>query len=172
MELNPKNKKPYNYHVNTNNIFTSNDQISLMQRRVSIIKFGDRLNGRPLGEGTLKTIMTDIMNSLPDFQHYYDLYDIVSVYNGNRVNALALSNIIKFMTDKFGFVNETDERTLTTQITFAPHDIYNCVKTAFSKQIITSERQEAIRTALKYLSDKKLIETVDYTTCCSNKYSL
>lgn len=170
VELNPKNKKPYNYHVNTNNIFTSNDQISLMQRRVSIIKFGDRLNGRPLGEGTLKIIITDIMNSLPDFKHYYNLYNIVSKYNANRVNSLALSNIIKYMTDKFGFVNETDERTLTAQITFAPHDIYNCVKNAFSKQIITSERQEAIRTALKYLSDKKLIETVDYANCTTTNY--
>lgn len=170
VELNPKNKKQYNYHVNTNNIFTSNDQISLMQRRISIIKFGDRLNGRPLGEGTLKTIMTDIMNSLPDFQHYYDLYNIVSIYNGNRVNSLALSNIIKYMTDKFGFVNETDERTLTAQITFAPHDIYNCVKNAFSKQIITSERQEAIRTALKYLSEKDLLERVEYASCTTINY--
>ena len=45
VELNPKNKKPYNHHVNTNNIFTSNDQISLKQRRVSIIKFGSVLFG-------------------------------------------------------------------------------------------------------------------------------
>lgn len=170
VELNPKNKKPYNYHVNTNNIFTSNDQISLMQRRVSIIKFGDRLNGRPLEAGTLKIIITDILNSLPNFEHYYDLYDIVSVYNSNRVNSLALSNIIKFMTDKLGFVNETEERTMTAQITFAPHDIYNCVKNAFSKQIITSERQEAIRTALKYLSEQKLIETIEYTHCTTTNY--
>ncbi len=170
VELNPKNKKPYNYHVNTNNIFTSNDQISMMQRRVSIIKFGDRLNGRPLGAGTLKIIITDIMNSLPNFEHYYDLYDIVSVYNSNRVNSLALSNIIKFMTDKLGFVNETDERTVTAQITFAPHDIYNCVKNAFSKQIITSERQEAIRTALKYLSEQNLVEMIEYAHCTTTNY--
>ena len=31
VELNPKNKTPYNQHVNTNNIFTSNDQINMKQ---------------------------------------------------------------------------------------------------------------------------------------------
>lgn len=41
VELNPKNKKAYNHLVNTNNIFTSNDQINLMQRRVYEL-FGSR----------------------------------------------------------------------------------------------------------------------------------
>lgn len=168
VEINPKNKKPFNYHVNTNNIFTSNDMISLKQRRVSIIKFGNRLGGRPLESGTLNRIITNIFNSLPSFDHYYDLYDIVSVYNENRVNALAISNIITFLTGKFGFVNETDERTLTATQTFAPHDIYNCVKGTFCKQVITSERKEAIRTALDYLVEENLIELLDYQSTTKN----
>ncbi len=172
VEINPKNKKPFNYHVNTNNIFTSNDMISLKQRRVSIIKFGDRLGGRPLESGTLNRIMTNIFNSLPSFDHYYDLYDIVSVYNENRVNALAISNIITFLTEQFGYVSETDEQTLTATKTFAPHDIYNCVKGTFSKQVITSERKEAIRTALDYLVEENLLELLDYKNCTTKNYRI
>lgn len=170
VEINPKNKKPFNYYVNTNNIFTSNDMISLKQRRVSVIKFGNRLGGRPLQSGTLTRIITNIFNSLPRFDHYYDLYDIVSVYNENRVNSLAISNIITFLTEHFGFVNETDERTLTTSKTFAPHDIYNCIKGTFSKQVIASERKEAIRTALDYLVEENLMELLDYKNCTTKNY--
>lgn len=170
VEINPKNKKPFNYYVNTNNIFTSNDMISLKQRRVSVIKFGNRLGGRPLESGTLTRIITNIFNSLPRFDHYYDLYDIVSVYNENRVNPLAISNIITYLTEHFGFVNETDERTLTATKTFAPHDIYNCIKGTYSKQTITSERKEAIRTALDFLVEENLMEQLDYDNCTTKNY--
>ena len=172
VELNPKNKPQYNYHVNTNNIFTSNDQISLKQRRVSIIKFGNRLNGRPLGVGTLKDIVNNIMNSLPDFNYYYDIYDIVSVHNENRINPLAISNIITFLDEKFGFVDASDERVMSSNITFAPHDIFNCVKDTFSKQILTSERKEAIRTALNYLEEQKLILSSNYSGCSTKYYCI
>lgn len=168
VEINPKNKKAYNYNVNTNNIFTSNDMISLKQRRVSIIKFGDRLWGRPLESGTLNEIITNIFNSLPCFDHYYDLYGIVSAYNENRVNPLAISNIITFLTEQFGFVNDTDERTLTATKIFAPHDIYNCIKGTYSKQTITSERKEAIRTALDCLVEEDLLELLDYKGTTKN----
>lgn len=168
VEINPKNKKAYNYNVNTNNIFTSNDMISLKQRRVSIIKFGDRLGGRPLESGTLNKIITNIFNSLPCFDHYYDLYGIVSAYNENRVNPLAISNIITFLTEQFGFVNDTDERTLTATKIFAPHDIYNCIKGTYSKQTITSERKEAIRTALDCLVEEDLLELLDYKGTTKN----
>ena len=170
VEINPKNKKPFNYYVNTNNIFTSNDMISLKQRRVSVIKFGNRLGGRPLQSGTLNKIITNIFNSLPSFDHYYDLYDIVSVYNENRVNSLAISNIITFLTEHFGFVNETDERTLTSAKNFAPHDIYNCIQGTFSKQSIISERKEAIRTALDYLVEENLLELLEYKNCTTKNY--
>lgn len=170
VEINPKNKKQYDYHVNTNSIFTSNDQISLKQRRVSIVKFGDRLNGCPLGQGTLKKIITDIMVSLPGFDRYYDLYQKVSVYNENRINPLAIEAIITYMTEKLGFVNETEKRTLTATVTFAPHDIYNCIKGTYNKQIISSERREAIKTSLKYFVEKGLIEDIKYEGCTTQNF--
>ena len=145
IELNPKNKKQYNYNVNTNNIFTSNDQISLKQRRVSIVKFGDRLNGRPLETGTLTKIITNIMNSLPDFSYYYDIYHKVSVNNENRENPLAMEGIITYLSLKLGEVSMEDKRSLNKSIIFTTHDIYSCIKGTYSKQIISSERKEAIR---------------------------
>lgn len=172
VEINPKNKRPFNIDVNTNNIFTSNDQISLKQRRVSVIKFGARLNGRPLEAGTLNKVITNIFNSLPDFEHYYDLYDIVSVHNENRINPLAISNIITFMTDKFGFVNREDERSLTARTIFAPHHVYGCVKDTFSKQILSAERKDAIKTALKYLEEEGLIDKVVYPNCSTRHYAV
>ncbi len=172
VELNPKNKPQYNYFVNTNNIFTSNAQISLMQRRVSIIKFGHRLDGRPLAEGTLKNIIKNIMDSLPSFDRYYDLYDIVSKHNEKRLNPLAISCILKYMSDKFGFINMTDERIMTSEIQFSPTNIYDCVKDSYSKQILTSERKEAIKTALRYLRDRGLITEVRYPNCTTIFYKV
>lgn len=172
VEINPKNKRPVNFYVNTNNIFTSNDQISLKQRRVSVIKFGDRLNGRPLEPGAMNKIITNIFNSLPSFDHYYDLYDIVSVYNENRINPLAISNIITFMTDKLGFVNREDERTLTARVIFAPHDIYGCVKDTFSKQILSAERKDAIKTALDSFKHDGLIDEIFYKNCSTRHFAV
>ncbi|MFQ6739367.1 MAG: hypothetical protein ACLRFJ_01715, partial [Alphaproteobacteria bacterium] len=85
---------------------------------------------------------------------------------------LAIANIITFMGDKFGFVNREDEQTLTARITFAPHDIYNCVKGTFSKQIISPERKEAIKTALEYFADKKLIDCINYKNCSTKYYAV
>lgn len=172
IEVNPKNKPHYNQHVNTNNIFTSNDQINLMQRRVSIIKFGDRLNGRPLGEGTLKKVVEKIMDSLPSFDHYYDLYQVVSIHNETRINPVAIESILTYASEKLGFVNESDERSLTATIIFAPHDIYNCYKNTYKKQIITSERRDAIKLVLSYLSQKNIIEEVEYKNCTTKNYRL
>lgn len=172
IEVNPKNKPHYNQYVNTNNIFTSNDQINLMQRRVSIIKFGNRLNGRPLGEGTLKKVIEKIMDSLPSFDHYYDLYQIVSINNETRINPVAIESILTYASEKLGFVNESDERTLTTTITFAPHDIYNFYKNTYKKQMINSERRDAIKQLLTYLVKKNILEEIIYKNCTTKNYRL
>ena len=170
IELNPKNKKQYNYNVNTNNIFTSNDQISLKQRRVSIVKFGDRLNGRPLETGTLTKIITNIMNSLPDFSYYYDIYQKVSVNNENRENPLAMEGIITYLSSKLGEVNMEDKRSLNNSIIFTAHDIYSCIKGTYSKQIISSERKEAIRNALEDLKKQFLVDYIEYANCTTKNY--
>lgn len=170
IELNPKNKKQYNYNVNTNNIFTSNDQISLKQRRVSIVKFGDRLNGRPLETGTLTKIITNIMNSLPDFSYYYDIYHKVSVNNENRENPLAMEGIITYLSSKLGEVNMEDKRSLNNSIIFTAHDIYSCIKGTYSKQIISSERKEAIRNALEDLKKQGLVDYIEYANCTTKNY--
>lgn len=170
VEVNPKNKNLFNVHVNTNNIFTSNDQISLNQRRVSVIKFGNRLGGRPLSKETLVGIITNIMNSLPSWEHYYDLYDVVSNYNQNRINPLALSNIITYLAQKLGYMNHSVSKTVKTSHTFAPSDIYNCVTDTYSKQLLPSERREAIRTALDYLVTKNLLAEKPYNSSTKNYY--
>lgn len=170
VEINPKNKKQYNYFVNTNNIFTSNDQISLKQRRVSVVKFGNRLNGRPLGQGTLKEIINNIMISLPGFEHYFNLYGLVSKHNETRINPLAMESIITFLTNKIGFVDEEDSTHKRTLVKFAPHDIYNCIKGTYNKQIITSERKEAILTALEFLCQKGLVTEQKYQNCSTRHF--
>ena len=170
IELNPKNKKQYNYNVNTNNIFTSNDQISLKQRRVSIVKFGNRLSGRPLETGTLTKIITNIMNSLPDFSYYYDIYHKVSVNNENRENPLAMEGIITYLSSKLGEVNMMDKWILNKSIIFTTHDIYSCIKGTYSKQIISSERKEAIQNALENLRKQGLVDPVEYANCTTKNY--
>ena len=169
-EINPKNKPQYMYNVNTNNIFTSNDQISLKQRRVSIVKFGDRLNGRPLETGTLTKIITNIMNSLPDFSYYYDIYHKVSVNNENRENPLAMEGIITYLSSKLGEVNMMDKWILNKSIIFTAHDIYSCIKGTYSKQIISSERKEAIRNALEDLKKQGLVDYIEYANCTTKNY--
>ena len=76
------------------------------------------------------------------------------------------------MNDILGFVNRENEETLETRRNFAPHDIYDCVKDTFSKQIISSERKDAIKTALEYLAEEGLIERVYYTRCSTKHYSV
>lgn len=170
VELNPRNKAQYNYRVNTNNIFTSNDQIYMMQRRVSIIKFGDRLNGRPLEQGTLKNIIGQIMDSLPSFDYYYDIYDIVSFANENRINHLAVEDIITYLDGYLGYVSPEDERSLAASKVIAAHRIFNCLKHEYGKQILPAERQKAINITLDYLCKKGYLEPVYYNNCTTKHY--
>ena len=160
--VNPKNKRQYVQHVNTNNIFTSNGQIYLKQRRVSVVKFGNQLNGRPLEVGTLKKIIAEIMSSLPSFERYYDIYHIVRTANQARINPLAVSSIITYMNKKLHYVKDGDGASLNNTITFAPHDINNCVKNIYSKQILQSERIEGVLQALEDFVQKGLMEEIVY----------
>ena len=172
VELNPKNKKQYNYNVNTNNIFTSNDQIFQRQRRISVVRFGDRLNGRPMKNETLAQIITDIMNSLPDFSRYSEIYDLISLNNETRFNPLAAQDFITFVErkterDKDQWLSSPDN-----EIAFTPFDIYNCIRNEFKKQILASERKESIRDFLQYNVNEGLLEVYEYLNSTVKRYFL
>ncbi len=172
VEINPKNKKHYIYHVNTNNIFTSNDQINLKQRRVSVVKFGKRLNGRPLGENSLKDIISNIMNALPSFEHYYDIYKKVSIINESRTNPLAIEGILTYLSrifyvsPDFGITSDDWKE----KKKFSASNIYDCIKSSFNKQIIPTERKEAIREVLNDWKKQGLIEDFSYPRCSTKFY--
>jgi hypothetical protein len=170
LPLNPKNKPSYIQYVRTNNMFTSNHRIALQQRRVSVIKFGDRLNGRPLESGALKKVIANIMNSLPSFDHYYDICEVVSKVNTARIDPFAIENIITFLTTKLPNVKHCHPNTLETTAIFAPHDIYNCVKSTFGKAGVPSDRKENILAALHDFADSGLIDKVVYTGCTTEYF--
>lgn len=170
VELNPKNKKQYNYNVNTNNIFTSNDQIFQRQRRISVVRFGDRLNGRPMKNETLVQIITDIMNSLPDFSRYGEIYDLVSLNNENRFNPLAAQDFITFIERKIERDKEGWMSSPNNEIAFTPFDIYTCIRSEFKKQILTSERLESIRDFLQNNVKEGLMEVYEYLSGTVKRY--
>ena len=174
VELNPKNKKQYTYHVNTNNIFTSNDTINNQQRRVSVIKFGERLNGRPLEQNTMKKIITNIMNSLPSFDHYYDIYKMVSIENENRMNPVAIEAIKTYLSEEFRepkgyhgpYQNWHEDKLFTAS------DIYSCIKDKYKKQLVTSEKKQAIRNTLKEWAMKGIIKVDNYMSSSTTFYEI
>ena len=170
VELNPKNKKQYNYNVNTNNIFTSNDQIFQRQRRISVVRFGDRLSGRPMKNETLVQIITDIMNSLPDFSRYGEIYDLVSLNNENRFNPLAAQDFITFIERKIERDKEGWMSSPNNEIAFTPFDIYTCIRSEFKKQILTSERLESIRDFLQNNVKEGLMEVYEYLSGTVKRY--
>ena len=172
VELNPKNYKPYSYNCNTNNIFTSNDQINLKQRRVSVIKFGDQISAAPLPSGTLKKIMTQIMNSLPSFDRYFEIYRKVMLANERRINPLAIEAIIAYLEHEIGHVCPEKEETMTLHKVFSASNIYSYVKDTYSKQIISSERKEAITQALKQLLELKYLLPRNYETSSTKFYTI
>lgn len=169
-ELNPKNKKQYNYKVNTNNIFTSNDQISLRQRRISIVKFGDRLNGRPMKNETLVQIITDIMNSLPDFSRYSEIYDNVSLNNENRFNPLAAQYVLKYIASEIEYNDERGSPAMRESIQFAAHNIFSCIEDRYNKQIIAPEKKEAIKDFIKNNISDGRIQIKTYVNCSTIHY--
>ena len=173
IELNPKNKRQYSFRVNTNVIFASNDMVYLRQRRVATIKFGKRLNCRPLGEGTLTKIIANIMDSLPGFEHYNDLYRVVSINNENAVSMVAMADILSYMHKYLYFVCHGNPLTLMNKMLLTTSRIYEHIKHSRNTQLVNPERREAIPDALEYLADQGLIDRkTDYENCTTKYYTV
>ena len=170
VEIDPKNKKHYNYNVNTNNIFTSNDQIFFRQRRISVIKFGNRLNGRPMKNETLMQIITDIMDSLPDFSKYNEIYNKISINNEIRNNPLAAQDFITYIERKTEGDKEQWKSSSDNVISFTTSDIYSCIKGEYHKQVVSSERKESIQDFLQTNVKDGLLEVYEYSNCTTKHY--
>ncbi len=85
---------------------------------------------------------------------------------------MAIEAITTYLNDRFGSMSPENEYQLTTHVIFSPHDIYSFVKETYSKQIIPSERREAICEALKYFTESKFLETVNYENCTTQYYKI
>jgi len=127
-DVNPKGKPHYTVDMNANYLFASNESISLQQRRISVVKFGNRLTGRPLGPDTLKNCIKKIMESLPPKDVYNDIYQKIADINTHRLNPLGYESILTYLDGKIGFAKEPDSRTLRLKVQFSPHDIFSCIK--------------------------------------------
>ena len=164
IELNPKNKRQYLFHVNTNVIFASNDMVYLRQRRIATIKFGKRLNCRPLGEGTLTGIITNIMDSLPSFEHYDGLYQVVSTNNENTVSMVAMADILAYIHQHMELTCPANPITMKQTILLTSSYIYEHIKHSRHTQLVNPERRDAIPDALEYLAEQGLITRKPYAS--------
>ena len=174
-QVNPKGRAKYKQRVNTNCIFTSNDQINLKQRRVSVIKFGKRLSSTLTDKGYLDKIIAGVFESLPDHKHYGDIYSLVSQVNETRTVPLATESLISFWKAKFDKqlsyeMEESDPEFLkiVKPIIFRPHEISNHIKDKHNRQMVKSERKESIRLTLDKLVSKGLIEELPYNSSTKN----
>lgn len=167
-QLEHKNQTPYNYNVNTNLIFASNDDISLKQRRVAVMKFGGRIK-KNIPFETLCGWMGTIMDSLPDFYWHSDMYWSVSGVNQTRLNPLGLETISEFLATKLGyFAPDDDERT----VKFNTAQIYNMIKEKHNKEFLKTDRKEAIRDALESLVEMGYLERFTYTGGTTKQYTM
>ena len=171
-ELNPKNKRIYVYPVKTNVIMASNDMVYFRQRRIAVIKFGKRLNCRPLGEESLTDIITNVMDSLPDFEHYNDLYQVVSKNNENNVSMAAISYILSYLHKYMSFVCDGNPLTLEHNVLITAHMLYENIKYSRNTQLVNPERREAIPDALEYLEQLGLVTRSDYESSTTKYYTV
>ena len=166
-QLERKNQNPYSYDVNTNLIFASNDSISLKQRRISLVKFGNPIQTLlPFEE--LKGEMKKIMDSLPDFRWHGEIYKKISRTNQTQLNPLGLESISKFLGEKFGTTRPEDNK----KIRFNTSQIFDMLKDKPGKEFLKSDRKEAIRDALDYMAEKDYIDVFKYESCTTKQYTI
>ena len=167
-QLERKNQTPYIYNVNTNLIFASNDDISLKQRRVAVMKFGERIKTNIPFEmlcGWMKTIM----DSLPNFYWHSKMYWSVSNVNQTRLNPLGLETISEFLAGKLGYFAPDEEG---KTIKFNTAQIYNMIKEKHNKEFLKTDRKESIRNALEDLVKIGYLERFTYTGGTTKQYTM
>lgn len=166
-QLEHKNQTPYNYNVNSNFIFASNDDISLSQRRVSVVKFGKRIQ-KIIPFETMCTWMKYVMDSLPNFYWHPEMYNVISNTNQTRLNPSAISTISGFLDNKFNGCNPDDTKT----IKFNTSQIYSWEKHEYNLKFIKNSAKEAVRDALNTLKSDGYIGEFDYANATTKQYTM
>lgn len=166
-QLERKNQHPYSHYINTNLMFASNDSISLKQRRIAIVKFGDPIqNTVPFEQ--LVEYMKKAMDSLPDFSQHEKMYKKIGKTNQTRLNPLGVESISKFLGEKFSAFSPDDNKS----IKFNTSQIFDMLKDKPGKEFLKSDRKEAIRDALKYMVEKGYIDEFKYQGCTTKQYTI
>ena len=166
-QLERKNQTPYTWYVNTNLIFTSNDSVSLKQRRVAVVKFGDPIQNTVPFE-SLVDWMKQAMDSLPDFNQHGEMYKIIGRANQKRLNPQGIESISKFLGLRFDGHGPDDNKT----IKFNTTQIFDMIKDKPSMEFLKSDRKEAIRDALEYMVKKGYIDEFKYKGCTTKQYEI
>lgn len=166
-QLERKNQNPYSHYINTNLIFASNDSISLKQRRVAAINFGNVIQENVPFE-CLVEHMAKALNSLPDFSQHEKMYRVIGRANQKRLNPLGIESISKFLGEKFSAYSPDDDKS----IKFNTSQIFDMLKDKPGKEFLKSDRKEAIRDALKYMVEKGYIDEFKYQGCTTKQYTI
>lgn len=166
-QLERKNQMPYNWNVNTNLIFASNDNISLKQRRVAVVKFGAPCTISVSFE-VLTGCMQKAMRCLPDFRWHQSMYHNISRANQIRLNPLGVESISKFLGSKFGcYAPDSANKT----IKFNTSQIFDMLKGP-GREYLKTERKEAIRNALNEFSAKGFVTEFKYKNSTTKQYTI
>lgn len=166
-QLERKNQMPYNWNVNTNLIFASNDNISLKQRRVAVVKFGEPCTNAVSFE-FLTECMQKAMRYLPDFRWHQSMYHNISHANQTRLNPLGVESISKFLGGKFGcYAPDSANKT----IKFNTSQIFDMLK-GLGREYLKTERKEAIKNALNEFSSRGFVTEFKYKNSTTKQYTI
>ena len=166
-DIDPKYENHRTVFMNGNFIFTSNEPVTMQQRRYSAVEFGDseNVNTITLAPGELKSHIAAIVESLPLMKHYGKIYHEISVENQNRLNVLGFSPIMSMGYDCFGNVTPEDN---PKPLIFPTHHLYNFIMDKYTRQMIKSDWQKSIKKALEHLTKQGLLNQKSYKS--STKY--
>ncbi len=166
-QLEHKNQTPYNYNVNSNFIFASNDDISLKQRRVSVVKFGKKLQ-EIIPFETLYSWVKMVMDSLPNFYWHPQMYNLISEENLIRLNPLGLSDVTNFLGDKLLHLPPESNKIIKFNIS----QIFQSVQKRTGQDFLKNTRKEGIQGVLKVLLEDRYICEFKYPGTTTTQYKI